>query len=85
MDDCAGEMAELGDMGDLNLEGSVTASPGEPGRGIPHLSLLDGLRVGNRPDGTVTALPGVLKGRSTYPGHLRIGDARFSGRLQHLA
>eukprot|EP00971_Amphidinium_carterae_P063353 1253715-Amphidinium_carterae.1 len=38
-----------------SLEGSVTALPGEPGWGIPHLS--------------------CLKGRSTYPGHRRIGDA----------
>eukprot|EP00971_Amphidinium_carterae_P214423 4255322-Amphidinium_carterae.1 len=42
MDDCAGEMAEFGDMADENLEGSVTALPGEPGTGISHLSLLMG-------------------------------------------
>eukprot|EP00971_Amphidinium_carterae_P076891 1518926-Amphidinium_carterae.3 len=44
MDDCAGEMAECSD-GDLNLEGPGTALPGGSGRGIPHLSLLDGLRA----------------------------------------
>eukprot|EP00971_Amphidinium_carterae_P023945 472394-Amphidinium_carterae.2 len=77
MDDCAGEMAECGD-GDLNLEGSGTALPGGPGRGIPHLrlggvlSLLDGLRVdetrgGDYLDGSGTALPGVPEGEIAAP------------------
>eukprot|EP00971_Amphidinium_carterae_P183522 3642788-Amphidinium_carterae.1 len=71
MDDCAGEMAECCD-GDLNLEGSGTALPGGSGKGIPHLSLLDVLRVdetrgGDQPDGSGTALPGVPEGKVTIP------------------
>eukprot|EP00971_Amphidinium_carterae_P338355 6475626-Amphidinium_carterae.2 len=60
MDDCAGEMADVGDEVGEPLEGSVTALPGEPRRGIPHLGLTDGVR--ERLEGTVTALPGVPEG-----------------------
>eukprot|EP00971_Amphidinium_carterae_P030679 603765-Amphidinium_carterae.1 len=64
MDDCAGEIGDV--EGGMNLEGPVTAPPGGPGKGIPHLSFLEGLRVeervGSQPEGPVTAPPGGLEG-----------------------
>eukprot|EP00971_Amphidinium_carterae_P029916 588630-Amphidinium_carterae.1 len=64
MDDCAGEIGDV--EGDLNLECPDTASPGGHRRVVPLLSLLEGLgsveRVGNQPEGPVTAPAGGLEG-----------------------
>eukprot|EP00971_Amphidinium_carterae_P038833 763116-Amphidinium_carterae.1 len=71
MDDCAGEMAEVCDEVGEPLEGSVTALPGGPGRGIPHLSLLDGTPENRRKTPQWTS-PGF--GRIGGPGRDGGGD-----------
>eukprot|EP00971_Amphidinium_carterae_P154222 3058647-Amphidinium_carterae.1 len=63
MDDCAGEMGEID--GGMILEGPDTAPPGGPGRGIPHLNLMEGM--GSQPEAIDTAPPGIVEGEAVIP------------------